>query len=255
MQTDVLVIGSSAAGLVAATTGKRIHSDKEFMVITCQNKTLIPCGIPYIFGSVGSTEKNILPAEKAFESMGIKIVYDEVIKIERENKLVKLKSGKEVKYSKLIIGTGSLSVIPDWLKGATLENVFSVQKSKVYIDQMQEKLKTAKKIVTIGAGFIGVEISDELVKIGKEVVLIEKLHNILGLAFDEDISLIAKKILSERGVKIMTNIGVQEIIGETKVEGVILENGEKIDADAVILAIGYKPNTKLAQECGLEVNR
>ncbi len=84
--------------------------------------------------------------------------------------------------------------------------------------------------------------------------MIEKLPHILGLAFDEDISIIAEKILSERGVKIMTNIGVKEIIGKTKVEGVLLENGEKIDADAVILSIGYKPNTQLAQDCGLKVN-
>ncbi|MBN2890857.1 MAG: FAD-dependent oxidoreductase [Bacteroidales bacterium] len=254
MQTDILVIGSSAAGLVAATTGKRIYSEKEFMVITSQEKTLIPCGIPYIFGSVGSSEKDLLPAEKMFESLGIKVVYDEVVKIDRESKVVNLKSGKDVKYEKLVIGTGSLPVVPGWLKGATLENVFSVPKNKVYLDQMQQKLVGAKKIITIGAGFIGVEISDELVKAGKEVTLIEKLPHILGLAFDVDISLKAEKILSDRGVKILTNIGVKEIHGETKVEGVLLENGEKIEADAVILAIGYKPNTQLAQVCGLKVN-
>lgn len=254
MKTDVLVIGSSASGLVAATTGKRIYPETQITVITKQEKTLIPCGIPYIFGSVGSSNNDILPAEKMFDKMGIDVVYDEVIKIDRENKCVKLKSGEVYEYSKLVIGTGSVPYIPSWLRGTNLENVFSVPKDKVYLDQMQKKLDGLKKIVTIGAGFIGVEISDELVKAGKEVTLIEKLPHILGLAFDEDISLKAEKIIQERGVKVITDIGVAEIIGEIKVEGVVLTNGRKIEADAVILAMGYKPNTSLAKECGLKLN-
>ncbi|MBI9052664.1 MAG: FAD-dependent oxidoreductase [Bacteroidales bacterium] len=254
MKTDVLVIGSSAAGLVAATTGKRIYKDKEFTVVTKQAKTLIPCGIPYVFGSVGSTDNNILPAEKMFEASGIKQIYNDVQSIDRENKSVLLENGEVIEYDKLVLGTGSNPYKPEWLKGVNLENVFSVPKNKVYLDEMQLKIESCKKIITIGAGFIGVEISDEFVKAKKDVTLIEKLPHILGLAFDEDVSIKAETILKERGVNVKTGVGVKEILGSNKVEGVLLDNGEKIEADAIILSMGYKPNSELAAKSGLAIS-
>ncbi len=252
--TNVLVIGSSAAGLVAATTGKRLYPDKKVTVVTRMPKTLIPCGIPYVFGSVGTTDNDILPAEKMFEKFGIEAIHDEVVSINREAKSVKLSDGSEISYEKLVLGTGSLPIRPAWLKGADLDGVFTVPKNKVYLDDMQKKLEGCKKVITIGAGFIGVEISDELHKAGKEVVLIERLPNILGLAFDPDVAVRAQEILSERGVDIRTGISVKEIFGNGKAEGVILDNGEKLEADAVILSLGYVPNSSLAKEAGLQVD-
>ncbi|MEE4214395.1 MAG: FAD-dependent oxidoreductase [Bacteroidales bacterium] len=256
INTNVLVIGSSAAGLVAATTGKRVYPDKKFTVVTKLPKTLIPCGIPYIFGSVGSSDNDILPAEKMFEAKGIDIIYDEVTKIDREEDLAELKSGEKIKYEKMVICTGSTPKRPSWLKGIDMENVFTVPKDKEYLDDMQKKLDGLKKIVTIGAGFIGVEISDELNKTGKEVTLIEKLPHVLGLAFDEDVALRAESLLIERGVKVMTGKSVKEISGRNnKVEAVLMDDGERVEADAVILALGYDPNVKLASEAGLMLRK
>lgn len=253
-KTDVLIIGSSAAGLVAATTGKRVYAEKQFTVVTVTPKTLIPCGIPYIFGSVGSSDNDILPAEKMFEANGIEILYDEVISINRKDCFVTLKSGEQITYEKLVMATGSMPKKPKWLKGHDLDNVFTVPKDKVYLDDMQKKLEGLRKIVTIGAGFIGVEISDELNKAGKEVVLVEKLDHALGLAFDEDISIVAEDLLKQRGVKLLTGISVKEITGEGKAESVLLDNGERIKADAVILSLGYYPNSGLADKAGLKIS-
>jgi NADH oxidase (H2O2-forming) len=254
MKKDVLVIGSSAAGLVAATTGKRVYKNKDFMVITNQPKTLVPCGIPYVFGSVKNTEKNILPAEKMFETAGIDLKYDEVTEIIPDKKTVTTKSGDIIEYDKLVIATGSKPITPEWLKGKDLNNVFTVPKNKEYLDKMQKKLEQCEKIITIGAGFIGVEISDELNKSGKHITLIEKLPNILALAFDEDISLRVEELLKQRGINVLKSMGVKEIFGKEKVEGVILENGEKISADAVVLALGYKPNIDLATKAGISIS-
>jgi len=252
-RTDVLVIGSSAAGLVAATTGKRVYPDKSFTVVTMMPKTLIPCGIPYIFGSVGSSDNDLLPAENAFKASGIDVVYNKVTKIDCQAKVVELNDGESISFEKLVLGTGSLPNKPDWLKGADLKNVFTVPKNKVYLDEMQEALKECKKIVTIGAGFIGVEISDELTKAGKEVVLVEKLPHILGLAFDEDVSVQAEALLKSRGVNVRTNVSVKEIVGNGKVEGVLMDDGQKLEADAVVLSLGYQPNTELAKASCIEV--
>ena len=152
--TDVLVIGSSAAGLVAAMTAKSINPDKQVMVVRREDQTLVPCGIPYVFGSVDTTDKNVLPSNNMFESAGIDLVIDEVLSIDRTKKTCLLRSGDDVQYDKLVIGTGSTPTKPSWLKGADLENVFTVPKDKTYLDAMQARLDGCQRVVTIGAGFI-----------------------------------------------------------------------------------------------------
>jgi NADH oxidase (H2O2-forming) len=253
--TDVLVIGSSAAGLVAALAGKRVYADKNITVIRKENKTLVPCGIPYVFGSVENTENDILPSDKMFENGGVNLKIGEVVSIDCENKICTLKDGKEMGYEKLVLATGSTPSAPAWLKGADLDNVFTVPKDKIYLDEMQQKINKYKKIIVIGGGFIGVELSDELTKAGKEVTLVEILPHVLELAFDEEFTIMAEDILQERGVTIKSGSGVKEILGNKKTNGVLLNDGEKIESDAVILAMGYHPNTKLAEEAGLAINR
>ncbi|MCY6483139.1 FAD-dependent oxidoreductase [Clostridium aestuarii] len=252
-KTDILIIGGSAAGLVAALTAKSNYTDKDVTVIRKEEIVMIPCGIPYVYGTTGTTNKNILPDE-GLKKLGVNIIVDEVTSIDKENKVCTIKNSDNLQYDKLIIATGSTPTVPKWLKGTELKNVFTIPKNKVYLDEMQSMLEGCKKIVTIGAGFIGVELSDELNKLGKEVVLVEKLPHILGLAFDAEVAVEAEALIKSRGVKLLTGIGVKEILGEDKVSGVLLENGEKIEADAVVLSIGYRPNVKLAQEAGLEIN-
>ncbi len=253
MKTDVLVIGSSAAGLVAATTGKRNNKDKKFTVVTKNEKTLIPCGIPYIFGSVQTSDKNILPAEMMFEKGGVEVIHDEVKSIDIESKTAHIAGGESIEYDKLVIGTGSVPTVPRWLSGADFKNVYYVPKDKVYLDKMQKKLEGLKKVAVIGAGFIGVELSDELNKLNKEVTLIEKLPRILGLAFDPEFSEVAESLVKERGVKVLTNTSVKEISGNGKAEKVLFEDGSSLDVDAVVISMGYKPNTTLAKEAGIPV--
>ncbi|MBN2260222.1 MAG: FAD-dependent oxidoreductase [Clostridiales bacterium] len=253
-KTDVLVIGGSATGLVAAITAKSNFPEKDVTVIRKEEKVMIPCGIPYIYGTVGTSDNNILP-DGGLVNLGVNIVVDEVISVDTEKKVVSTKKGEQYEYDKLIMGTGSMPIVPGWLKGTDLENVFTIPKDKVYLDEFQEKLKGLDKIVVVGAGFIGVEISDELNKAGKEVTLVEIQDTILGMTFDEEFALEAQGILAERGVDVKTKVGISEIVGDGKVQSVKFNTGEVMEADAVILSMGYKPNTELAKDMGLTLNK
>jgi len=252
--TDVLIIGGSAAGMVAALSGKSSWPDKNFILVKKQKEVMVPCGIPYIFGTLESINHNIMPVDAMMERVGIESLVDEVISINTENKSVDLASGETIQYEKLVIATGSTPVKPKWLVGGNKENVFVIPKDKIYLDEMKSRLASLKRIVVIGAGFIGVEFSDELVKSGHEVVLVEKLPDILLLAFDVELSKKIEDILAKRGVKIITGNGIKEIHGDKKVESVELENGESFETDAVILTIGYKPNVELARKSGIYVD-
>jgi NADPH-dependent 2,4-dienoyl-CoA reductase/sulfur reductase-like enzyme len=253
-KTDVLVIGGSAAGMVVSLTGKSANPDKNFIMIKKQKDVMVPCGIPYIFGTLESSQQNIMPVDTMMEKTGVESLIGEVVSIDTKGKSVKLADGETIGYDKLVLATGSLPVVPKWLKGGDKANVFTIPKDRIYLDEMKQKLDNCKRVAVIGAGFIGVEFSDELAKTGHEVVLIEKLPNILGLAFDVELSDKIVQILNERGVTIRTGAGVTEIAGENKVEGVKLDNGEIINVDAVILSIGYKPNTRLAKDSGIYVD-
>ena len=251
--TDVLVIGGSATGLVAAMTAKSNHPDKSVTVIRKEEKVMIPCGIPYIFSTVECSDNNVLP-DGGLQKLGVEIIVGEVTGVDTGAKIAAVKDGEDIQYDKLILGTGSLPSVPAWLKGADLENVFTIPKNKVYLDELHKKLQDLAKIVVIGAGFIGVEVSDELNKAGKEVTLVEILPHVLGATFDDEFAAEAETMLTGRGVTVKTGCGVQEILGDGIVNKVMLSTGETLDADAVILSLGYRPNTGLAKTMGLEIN-
>jgi len=251
-KTDVLVIGGSAAGIVTAVTGKNNYPDKDFLVIRKENQVIVPCGIPYVFGSLDSTEKNVIP-DAGLTKAGVDLKIGEVVFIDQDQKVCKTDDGTEISFEKLVFAAGSTPLVPKWLKGSELKNVFIIPKNKVYLTEMIIKLTDCKKIVTVGGGFIGVEMSDELNKKGKDVTLVEILPNILGLAFDKELAVKAEQILQDRGVNIKTGIGVKEILGDKKVSSVLLNNSEKLEADAVVLSMGYRPNVSLAEKSGLSI--
>ncbi len=253
--TDVFVIGGSAAGVVAATTAKNHTPERKVTLARLEEKVMVPCGIPYIFGSLDNSSKNIMPDTGLIKS-GVDMIIDEVVSIDEKEKFCEMKSGETIFFDKLIIATGSKPTEPKWLDGRDLDNVYYIFKNKVYLDQFNEKLKSLNNIVVIGGGFIGVEMSDELKKAGKDVTLVEMKETILSLAFDKEVALEVENIVKEEGVKLITGSGIKQIIGkEGKVSAVELLDGTIIDADAVILATGYSPNTKLAESIGLNLNR
>lgn len=253
IKTDVLVIGGSATGLVAGMTAKSNNPEKSVTVIRKEEKVMIPCGIPYIFGSVDTSDNNVLP-DAGLIGLGVDIVVDEVLSVDTEAKTCKTKKGEEYSYGKLIMGTGSMPAVPKWLKGTDLDNVFTIPKNKVYLDDFHKKMENFKNIVVVGAGFIGVEVSDEINKKDKNVTLVEILPNVLGATFDDEFASQAGDMLVERGVNVKTNCGISEILGDGKVESVKFADGSEMEADAVILSLGYMPNTGLAKDMGLALN-
>ena len=252
-KTDVLVIGGSAAGIVAATTGKSFHPGKDFMLIRKEPQVVVPCGIPYIFGSLESSDDDVIP-DAVLSNAGIRARIGEVVSIEPQDKVCRTADGVSITFQKLVLALGSTPNVPKWLQGTGLKNVFTIPKDKEYLDVMARDLQRCKNVVVVGGGFIGVEVSDELHKAGKNVTLVEILPHILELAYDGEFAIRAEKVLEARGVRIVTGDGIKEIVGTTDVSGVALNSGKELDADAVVLAMGYRPNTTLAGKSGFELN-
>lgn len=253
IETNVLVIGGSAGGILTATTARKAYGDIDITLIRDTEKVMVPCGIPYIFGTLHDTQKNVIP-DKSLQDAKINLILDRVTEINREKKIVITNSHEEISYHKLVIATGSLPIIPTFIPGYDLENVFTVLKDQNYLNEMLMKVKEINNVVVIGGGFIGVEFAEQLNKAGKKVTLVEMADEILWQAFDVEYSKVVEASLIENGVSVLTSTKVKEIKGNKQVEEVLLANGESIAADMVVLGLGVKPNNALAKECGLLIN-
>lgn len=251
MKTDVLIIGGSAAGLMAGITARKHYPEKKVTIVRKEDKVLIPCGIPYTLHTVDGPENNIIPDEAA-TGKDIDLIINEVVEIDKENKNVKLKDGELIGYEKLVLGVGSSPFLPP-IKGADLENVYTVKKDFELLNELRNKVKENKEIVIIGGGFIGVEFADEIRKNeNTNVTIIEILDNVLSLVCDDILCEKAENKLRENGVNVLTESKVIEIVGDQKAKKVKLESGKEIPADVVIIATGVEPNTELASKAGLD---
>jgi NADPH-dependent 2,4-dienoyl-CoA reductase/sulfur reductase-like enzyme len=253
-QADVVIVGGSAAGPVAGVTVKRHYKDLSVLLIRKEReaRVMVPCGIPYIFGTIGSADKNVIP-DALLANNGIELMIDEVTDIDRQSNTLKTAGGETVSYKKLILAVGSLPIrIP--IPGMERENVFTVRKDADYLAEIQSKISQAKDIVVIGGGFIGVEMADECFKKDSpNVTIVEILPHCLMLVLDPEFYHKAEEKLKERGIRLLTNDRVTEILGDGKANAVALGSGNKLKADVVIFGIGAAPNTELAQKIGLKL--
>lgn len=251
---DVVVIGGSAAGITAAVTAKRHYPDKTVLLIRKEQLVQIPCGIPYIFGTVGSPEKNLLPADKVLSQNEIAALVDEVINIDRDNRVVMTKGGELVGYKKLVLATGSEPAVPP-IEGIGLKNIFSIKKDVAYLNSIIDRLTTATSLCIVGCGFIGVEIAEECRKKRPDlkVYIIEMLEHCLQLVYDQDFCVKAEESLRKIGINLLLDEKVNAFTGDGEVRAVELQSGKEIETDMVIMGIGANANTGLAKKIGLEI--
>jgi len=150
-KADVVIIGGSAAGPVAGISCRRRYPEKKVVLIRREEQVLVPCGIPYIFGTVGSPEKNLIP-DALLSNNGIELIQGEVVEINRDKKSVSISGGDVVGYDKLVLATGSLPIhLP--IPGLDKENAFIVKKDVAYLRTMLEAMKDAKDVVkAVGFG-------------------------------------------------------------------------------------------------------
>ncbi len=247
---DVIVVGGGPAGVQAAISARNTFPDKSIALIRKEERAMIPCGIPYILHSLDSIDDDILP-DDLLRKNKISLIIDEIV--DRDGKVVLTSGGRDIAYNRLVLATGSSPITPK-ISGIDLAGVFLLQKDYTSLQLLQRAAASAKRVLIVGGGYVGVELADELLKAGKGVTIIEKLPHLLPTSVDTEFGDSIQDALTRQGAEFYTGIGVSSFVGDGAVAGVNLDNGQYIEADLVIVSVGYHPNTKLAGPLGLQVD-
>ncbi|MCH5317999.1 MAG: NAD(P)/FAD-dependent oxidoreductase [Eubacterium sp.] len=251
-----LIIGASAAGLATAESIRKTDAGGEITIIT--KEAYLPYSRPsisyYLKGKV--EEKNMfLRKASYYKENRINIITDtNVTKIDRENKVVKA-GRKEFPYDKLCLATGSKPFIPP------MKNVEGGKNALTFLDlaatkEVKKAAKADTRAVVIGAGLIGMKAAEGLTKICASVDVVELAPRVLPSILDEKSAKSVKAHLEANGIKFhLENTVVEAKTKNNLITHVVLKNGKILPCDLLILAVGVRPETALAEKAGLEVNR
>ncbi|MDS1009088.1 MULTISPECIES: FAD-dependent oxidoreductase [Clostridium] len=257
MSKKYLIIGGVAGGASTAARLRRL-SEKDQIIMFEKDPyvSFSNCSLPYhLSGIVEDSNSLVLMTPEQFKAQyNIEArVNNEVIKINRDKKEVIVRNtitGEEYSenYDKLILSPGATPIIPP-IKGIENVNAFTVR-NVMDIQRLSEKIKNKKfqNISVIGGGFIGVEVAENLKEAGNNVTLIEAMPHIMK-PFDYDMAQILHKEFYDNGV----NLIVKDKVSVFEKDTVVLESGRKVQAEAVIMAIGVSPDTRLAKAAELEI--
>ncbi len=255
MPKRVIIIGGVAGGMSCATRLKRLDDSIEVTVFEKgSDVSYANCGMPYHIGGIIPDRSSLLvQTVKGLQGRyGLDIrTNHEVIAINRDKKEVIVKNlinntTLTFPYDYLVIATGSTPIVPP-IPGANSERVF-VLNHLSDMDRIMERLPQSKHACVIGAGFIGLELTENLKHRGLEVTLVEMQDHVMPRMDSEMTTPILQELLVNK-VNVYLNETAQSISEDGKVQ---LKSGKVVDSDIVFMCAGVKPNSKLAIDAGLE---
>ncbi|MBO0480301.1 FAD-dependent oxidoreductase [Vagococcus fluvialis] len=258
MSKRILVVGGVAGG---ASTAARVRRLDEFAEIVMFEKgpfvSFSNCALPFhLSGIVEEADNLVLMTPEVFHkqyNITAKVNH-EVIEIKPDKKQVVVKNTvtgelTEETYDELMLSPGANPILPSSIKGIGSDHVFTVR-NVPDIDGIHRYMNdhNIKDVAVVGAGFIGIEVAENLREAGKNVTIIEASNQVMA-PFDHDMAQILHKEIIDNGVDLVLSDGVKEIFGDH----VVLASGRKVVAKAVIMAIGVTPEVELAKQAGLEI--
>ncbi len=166
---------------------------------------------------------------------------------------LKIANEESIGFSRLVLATGSMPLRLN-VPGADLASVHTFRDSRD-VDMLLTLAAQKRRVVVVGGGLLGLEAAYGLSKAGSSVTLLHLMDRLMERQLDAPAAELLKSLVERKGVRVLLNANTARLHGETRVEGIELSDGRRIDADAVVFAAGIRPNIALAKEAGIPVNR
>lgn len=254
MANRVVIVGAGhAAGQVVASL--RQHKFDGDIVLVGDEPYLPyqrpPLSKKFLAGDLPAERLYVKPAS-FYDDSSITLQLDtRVAAIDRDTKCVKIDGGEDVSYDKLVIATGSrVRRLP--VEGANLNGVHYLR-SIADVDNIRTDMEAGRKLVIIGAGYIGLEVAAVAQQAGLNVTVVEMADRVMSRVVSPEISDFYQIEHTNHGVRFRLSTGVSSLGGKKRVKSVTTSEGEEIPADLVVIGIGILPNTELAANAGLDV--
>ena len=204
-------------------------------------------------GETASHDIELKPADW-WRDRGVTLKYGCTVgEIDVGRRELKIANEESISFSKLVLATGSTPLRLN-VPGVELPGVHTFRDSRD-VDLLLTLAAAKKRVVVVGGGLLGLEAAYGLAKAGAAVTLVHLMDRLMERQLDAPAGALLKSLVEKKGIKVLLNANTGRILGERRVEGVELNDGRRIEADAVILAAGIRPNVALAKEAGISVNR
>lgn len=252
---NIVIIGNSA-GMVGAVEAIRKHDRNSKITVISDEKYHVYSRplISYYLGNSVSEDKMIYRDKDFYKKNNVETMFGvKAVSIDENKKEVYLENGVSISYDKLLIATGGKPIVPP-IEGLNKKNVHTFIK----LDDaktLKNSVKPGSKAVIVGGGLIGFKAAEGLHELGVDVTIVELADRILSAILDSDGASIVSQKLKDDGIKIITGTTVDKILGDEYVKGVLLKNGQELEADNLIIAIGVVPNTDIVKNTSINVNR
>ena len=255
----LVIIGSVAAGTSVAAKARRNNEDAQITIYDRDyDISYSGCGIPYYVGGKVESRDDLTPRDAAFFKKRYNIdvmTRHNVTAVDKDAKTVtveNLETGDTFTdaYDVLVLATGASSILPP-IPGVKSDNVFPIRNiqqaeaTRSFVDSTDPKHATI-----IGAGFIGLEMAEQLKLRGVDVTIIERVPQVMP-PLDKDMACRVEEHLEKNEIELMLGETVTELVGDGHVERVVTESGKTIETDLVILSVGVRPNVELAMQMGV----
>lgn len=252
MKYDYVIIGNSAAAAGAVSGIREKDKKGSLLIISDENHHIYSRPlISYLLkGAVSEENMSYRPETFYADNKADTMLGKKAVSVDGKKKTVKLESGEEIGYKKLLLATGSKPFVPPVKGLEKVKNMFTFMK---YDDVLaiREKLTDGMKVLIVGAGLIGLKAAEALEHYNAKMTVVDLSNRILQSILDEITAAVVQKHIEQKGVRFILGTSAAEFSENSAV----LANGEKVDFDMLIMAVGVRPETALCESAGGEINR
>ncbi|MBI4287125.1 MAG: NAD(P)/FAD-dependent oxidoreductase [Chloroflexi bacterium] len=256
---EYLIIGNSAGGIGAVEAIREVDKDGAITIVSDEPYPAYsrPMISEYLCGERNLEQILYRPSDMYSRNHIDARLGKKVVKLHIDARQAELEGGEKIGWEKLLLATGGTPIVPA-MEGMGKRGIstFTTLDDAKAIEALKGQ---ARRAVVIGGGLIGMSVTEALVKLGLEVAVVELMDRVLGALLDEPASRLVETKLLSNGVKLYTDKTVKTIAGrganDSIVGGVVLSDGQKLDCDLVIVAIGVSPRTQLVKDTLVKLNR